>query len=92
MKRCCDIRLPFQKKKATKFHNIFFLGREGEVLLLLNRVFAAADQSRLSSVRSLPGVCAVANRAVFLGRGYRQYRYGRQDQDEIGRYMHVDMS
>jgi len=34
MKRCCDIRLPFYKKKATEIRNIFFLGREGNALLV----------------------------------------------------------
>ena len=32
-------------------------------------VFAAADQSRLSSVRSLPGVCAVLINGGFAVRG-----------------------
>jgi hypothetical protein len=31
--RCCDIRLPSKKTKATKFRDIFFLGRQRRFVL-----------------------------------------------------------
>jgi hypothetical protein len=41
MKRCCDMRLPFKKKKATRFRNLFFPGREDGARVVAQQVVFA---------------------------------------------------
>jgi hypothetical protein len=50
MKRCCDTRLPFKRKKATKFRNIFFPGREGGARVVAQPVLFATFTQRSQSI------------------------------------------